>query len=71
MIPKVRSGFDAVAHAAERVGDDLREGASIRSVGPQLRTHHRKRCEHDELNAAPKPKFHVQAPRGVPTKGAK
>ena len=55
MVAKVRTRLDAVAHAAERVGDDLRERAGVRAVRPQLRAHDRERGEHDELDARPEP----------------
>ena len=68
MVAEVRSGLNAVAHAAKRVGDNLRERAGVRAVSPQLCAHDRERGEHDELDQTPEPDRHRQAPHSEVTK---
>ena len=66
VVAKVRSVFDAVAHAAERAGDDLREGARVGAVRPELRARRRARPARQTPSAAHKPEPHragAQLPR--------
>ena len=70
MIADVRAVLDAVAHAVERIGNDLRKGAGIGAVGPKLRSHARERGQHGELDAGPKPNSHRQARRRMVTNRA-
>ena len=43
MVAEVRSVLDAVTHPVERVGNDLRKGAGIGTVGPKPRSRARER----------------------------
>src|SRR5580693_6393883 len=57
MIAVVRAVLDAIAHAAKRVVHDLREGAGIRAVGPELCANACQRREHHELESGPVQKW--------------
>ena len=50
---KVRALFGSVAKAAERVGHDLREGAGIGAVRPEVPPVRRRRAEHGHVDGIP------------------
>ena len=53
MKAKVGALFGAVAKAAERVGDNLRERSGVGAVGPEVPTVRRRRAEDGDVDGVP------------------